>query len=156
MYRECSGFCLWLKRRDKRNQLPVDLSRIEIIRERPGHEIKYLCECLKHRIGADVCKQLEIARMQIRVTKQVLKVSGCCECEMASVTADKPAQLIEKSISSPGAYGDAVGEPSVSMDCRFEKVLGCRRVCIPRQMLARWVVRCGEHFQLLLNLMRDT
>ena len=42
------------------------------------------------------------------------------------------------------------------MHRRFEKVLGCRGVSIPRQMVARWVVRCGERFQLLLNLMRDT
>ena len=96
LYREYKGLYLWLKRRDKRNPLPIDLPRIEIFRERPGHEIRCLCGCSKHTIGADVCKQLEIARMQIRVTKHVLKVYGCCDCEMASVTAGKPVQLIEK------------------------------------------------------------
>jgi transposase len=39
---------------------------------------------------------------------------------------------------------------------RFEKVLGRHGVDIPRQTLARWVIQCGEHFQPLLNLMRDS
>jgi transposase len=37
----------------------------------------------------------------------------------------------------------------------FEKVLGRHGVDIPRQTLARWVIQCCEHFQPLLNLMRD-
>lgn len=39
---------------------------------------------------------------------------------------------------------------------RFEKVLGRHGIDIPRQTLARWVIQCGEHFQPLLNLMRDS
>jgi hypothetical protein len=39
--------------------------------------------------------------MQIRVIKHVRKVYGCRDCETAPVTADKPAQLIEKSMASP-------------------------------------------------------
>lgn len=39
---------------------------------------------------------------------------------------------------------------------RFEKVLGRHGIDIPRQTLARWVIQCGEHFQSLLNLMRDS
>ena len=38
---------------------------------------------------------------------------------------------------------------------RFEKVLARHGVDIPRQTLARWVIQCCEHFQPLLNLMRD-
>lgn len=39
---------------------------------------------------------------------------------------------------------------------RFEKVLGRHSIDIPRQTLARRVIQCGEHFQALLNLMRDS
>lgn len=39
---------------------------------------------------------------------------------------------------------------------RFEKVLGRHGIDISRQTLARWVILCGEHFQPLLNLMRDS
>ena len=38
---------------------------------------------------------------------------------------------------------------------RFESVLSRHGVEIPRQKLARWVIQCSEHFQPLLNLMRE-
>jgi transposase len=38
---------------------------------------------------------------------------------------------------------------------RFETVLSRHGIDIPRQTLACWVIRCCEHFQPLLNLMRD-
>jgi hypothetical protein len=31
-----------------------------------------------------------------------------------------------------------------------------RDIDIPRKALAHWVIQCGEHFQPLLNLMRDS
>lgn len=73
------------------------------------------------------------------------------------MTADKPAQLIEKSMASPSVlamllttkYAD--GLPLH----RFEKVLKRHGVEIPRQTLARWVMQCGDHLQPLVNLLRD-
>ncbi len=38
----------------------------------------------------------------------------------------------------------------------FEKVLGRHGIDIPRQTLARWAIQCSEHFQPLLNLMRES
>lgn len=39
---------------------------------------------------------------------------------------------------------------------RFEKVLERHGIDIPRQILARRVIQCSDHFQLLLNLMRES
>jgi hypothetical protein len=89
------------KRRGKRKPLPADLPRIEIIHELPAHKLTCVCGCRKHAIGEEVSEQLEIVPMQIRVIKHVRKVYGCRGCETAPVTADKPAQLIEKSMASP-------------------------------------------------------
>ena len=50
----------------------------------------------QHAIGEGISEQLEIVPMQIRVIKHVRKVYGCRDCESAPVTADKPAQVIEK------------------------------------------------------------
>lgn len=95
--------------------------------------------------------------MQIRVIKHVRKVYGCRACEMAPVTADKPAQLIEKSMASPSVLAMLLTTKYVDglPLHRFEKVLGRHGIDIPRQTLARWVIQCGEHLQPLLNLMRD-
>lgn len=89
------------KRRGKRKSLPADLPRIEVVHELPDHALTCACGCRKHAIGEEVSEQLEIVPMQIRVIKHIRKVYGCRDCESAPVTADKPAQLIEKSMASP-------------------------------------------------------
>ncbi len=90
-----------VKRRGQRKPLSADLPRIEIIHELPEHELTCACGCRKHAIGEETSEQLDIVPMQIRVLKHVRKVYGCRGCEIAPVTADKPAQLIEKSMASP-------------------------------------------------------
>ncbi|WP_339421418.1 IS66 family transposase zinc-finger binding domain-containing protein, partial [Pseudomonas sp. RL_105y_Pfl1_103] len=88
------------QRRGKRKPLSADLPRIEVIHELPEHELTCACGCRKHTIGEETSEQLEIVPMQIRVIKHIRKVYGCRGCEAAPITADKPAQLIEKSMAS--------------------------------------------------------
>jgi len=88
-------------RRGKRKPLSADLARIEVIHELPEHELTCPCGCRKHVIGEETSEQLDIVPMQIRVIKHIRRVYGCRGCEAAPVTADKPAQLIEKSMASP-------------------------------------------------------
>jgi transposase len=146
-----------IKRRGKRKPLPANLPRIEVIHELPEHELTCICGCRKHAIGEETSEQLEIVPMQIRVIKHIRKVYGCRGCETAPVTADKPAQLIEKSMASPSVLAMLLTTKYVDglPLHRFEKVLARHGVDIPRQTLARWVIQCCEHFQPLLNLMRD-
>lgn len=74
------------------------------------------------------------------------------------MTADKPAQMIEKSMASPSVLAMFLTTKYVDglPLHRFEKVLGRHGIDISHQTLARWVIQCGEHFQPLLNLMRDS
>jgi transposase len=145
------------KRRGKRKPLSADLPRIEVIHELSEHELTCTCGCRRHAIGEETSEQLEIVPMQIRVIKHIRKVYGCRGCETAPVTADKPAQLIEKSMASPSVLAMLLTTKYVDglPLHRFEKVLARHGVDIPRQTLARWVIQCCEHFQPLLNLMRD-
>jgi len=145
------------KRRGKRKPLSADLPRIEVIHELSEHELTCACGCRKHTIGEETSEQLEIVPMQIRVIKHIRKVYGCRGCETAPVTADKPAQLIEKSMASPSVLAILLATKYVDglPLHRFEKVLARHGVDIPRQTLARWVIQCCEHFQPLLNLMCD-
>lgn len=145
------------KKRGKRKPLPAELPRVEVVHELPEHELTCDCGCRKQAIGEETSEQLEIIPMQIRVIRHIRKVYACKGCETAPVTADKPAQLIEKSLASPSVlamllttkYAD--GLPLY----RFEKVLQRHGVSIPRNTLARWVIQCSEHLQPLVNLMRD-
>ncbi|TBV04492.1 IS66 family transposase [Stutzerimonas kirkiae] len=146
-----------LKRRGKRKPLPAELPRVEVIHELPEHELTCACGCRKQVIGEETSEQLDIVPMQIRVIRHIRKTYACKACETAPVTADKPAQVIEKSLASPSVlamllttkYTD--GLPLY----RFEKVLQRHGVEVSRQTLARWVIQCGEQLQPLLNLMRD-
>lgn len=146
------------KRRCKRKPLPADLLRCEVvIHELPEHEMTCVCGCRKHTIGEEISEQLEIVPMHIRVIKHIRKVYACRDCETAPVTADKPAQVIEKSMASPSVLAMLLTTKYVDglPLHRFEKVLGRHGIDIPRQTLAHWVIQCGEHLQPLLNLMRD-
>ena len=146
-----------VKRRGKRKPLPAELPRVEVIHELPEHELTCECGCRKQAIGEETSEQLEIIPMQVRVIKHIRKTYACKACEEAPVTADKPAQLIEKSLASASVlamllttkYADGI--PLY----RFEKMLSRHGIDIPRQTLARWVIQSGEQLQPLLNLMRD-
>ena len=144
-------------RRGKRKPLSADLPRIEVIHELPEHELTCACGCRKHAIGEETSEQLDIVPMQIRVIKHIRKVYGCRGCETAPVTADKPAQLIEKSVASPSVLAMLLTTKYVDglPLHRFETVLSRHGIDIPRQTLARWVIQCDEHLQPLLNLMRE-
>jgi len=146
-----------VKRRGKRKPLSADLPRVEVIHDLPEHELTCVCGCRKHVVGEETSEQLDIVPMQIRVLKHVRKVYGCRGCEAAPVTADKPAQLIEKSMASPSVLAMLLTTKYVDglPLHRFESVLSRHGIEIPRQTLARWVIQCSEHFQPLLNLMRE-
>lgn len=124
---KCSG---------KRKPLSADLPRIEVI-----HELTCACGCRKHVISEETSEQLDIVPIQIRVVKHIRKFYGCRGCETAPVTADKPAQLIEKSMASPSVLAILLTITYVnSLPLhRFETVLGRHGIEIPRQTLARWV-----------------
>ena len=146
-----------VKRRGKRKPLPAELPRVEVIHELPEHELTCACGACKQVIGEETSEQLEIIPMQVRVIRHIRKTYACKACEAAPITADKPAQLIEKSLATPSVlamllttkYADGI--PLY----RFEKMLSRHGIDIPRQTLARWVIQCGEQLQPLLNLMRD-
>ncbi|WP_455230120.1 IS66 family transposase [Geopseudomonas aromaticivorans] len=144
-------------RRGKRKPLPAELPRVEVVHELPEHELTCGCGCRRQAIGEEVSEQLEIVPMQIRVIKHVRKVYACQGCESAPVTADKPAQLIEKSLASPSVLAMLLTTKYVDglPLHRFEKVLARHGIDLPRQTLARWVIQCGEQLQPLLNLLRD-
>jgi transposase len=145
------------KRRGKRKPLPAELPRVEIIHELPEHELTCACGCRKQVIGEETSEQLEIVPMQIRVLRHIRKTYACKACESAPVTADKPAQLIEKSLASPSVLAMLLTTKYVDglPLHRFEKVLSRHGIDLSRQTLARWVIQCGEQLQPLLNLLRD-
>lgn len=121
-------------RRGKRKPLSADLPRIEVIHELPEHELTCACACLKHVISEEAGLLLDIVSMHIRVIKHIRKADGCRGCEMAPVTADKPARLIEKSMAGPSVLVMLLTTKYVDdlLLHRFETVLSRHGIVIPR------------------------
>ena len=130
-----------VKHRGKRKSLPANLPRVEITHELPEHELTCACGVCKQVIGEATSEQLEIIPMQLQVIRHVRKTYACKAS--APVTADKPAQLIEKSLASPSVlamlltikYADGI--PLY----RFDRMPSRHGVDIPRQPLARSVIQ---------------
>ena len=145
-----------IPRRGKRKPLSAELSRIKMTHKLSEYELT----CVYGRklaIEKEISEQLDIVSIQIRVIKYIRKVYACRGCEAVPVTANKPAQLIKKSMASLSVL--AVLQTTKYVDGlplhRVESVLSRHGIEIPRQMLARWGIQCSEHFQPLPNLMRD-
>jgi transposase len=74
--------------------------------------------------------------MQIRVIKHIRKTYACKGCETAPITADKPAQLIEKSMASPSLLAMLLSTQYVDGTplYRFEKILNRHGIHIPARL----------------------
>ncbi len=117
--------------------MSAELPRIEILHELPVHELTCACGCRKHAIDEETSEQLEIVPMQLRVLKHIRKVYGCRGCETATVTADKPAQLIEKSMASSSVLAMLL-TPSMSTVYRCVVSKKCWRVMASNSCAIPW------------------
>jgi len=88
-----------------RKPLPADLPREEVIHDIPEEE--KLCSCCGAplvRIGQDTSEQLEIVPARMKAIRHIRPKYACKKCEAAQSMkiAPVPAQIIEKSIVTPG------------------------------------------------------
>jgi transposase len=137
-----------------RSPLPEDLERIEIEHDLDDKACP-ACGCERCRIGAEISEQFEYFPASFKVLRHIRHKYACSKCDSEGynsdiVTAEKPAQPIEKGMPGPSllAYvavsklGDhtqvqrkkSVGGPSTSrIHPRF----------LPRLRVAGWVTsRC--------------
>ena len=141
-----------------RTPLPDHLPRVEVIHDLPEKEKV----CPVHGtalklIGDKTSEQLDIIPAKVQVLKHIRKQYTCPCCEGYIVTANKPNQPIEKSQASAGTlaaicvhkYAD--GLPLYRQARMFERA----GIELDRTTLARWMIRCGELVQPLVNLLRD-
>jgi len=140
-----------------RRPLPDWIERIEVVHDLCAAEKR----CTKHdvdltRIGDDVSEQLEIIPMQVRVIRNVRPKYVCPKCRDFVKTAALPAQLIPKSLATPGlvAYV-AVSKYADALPLyRLSGMLERSGIDLSRATLAHWMVRFGEAVEPLLERMR--
>jgi len=143
--------------RGRRQPLPAELPRIDVIHDLADSEKMCACGCQRHVIGEVVSEQLDIIPAQVRVIHHIRKKYGCAQCESAPVTAALPPQPIPKSNASPGLLAHiAVAKYQDALPLhRQESILQRAGIDLSRQTLARWMIQSAQLLQPLHNLLRD-
>ena len=96
------------RKKSGRRSLPADLPRIEVIHDLSDEEKICFCGCQKSCIGEEVSEQLDIIPARMQVIQNIRLKYVCKNCEgvendePAVSIAPVPAQLIPKSIATPG------------------------------------------------------
>ena len=145
------------KPRGKRQPLPADLPRVEIVYAMPEDERTCPCGCTMAEIGESVREEIGIIPMQIRVLRHVCKRYACSRGDSAPRTAPAPPQVLPKTNASNNLLAMLLTTKYVdSMPlARFSNVLARCGVNAPRQTLARWVIGAAQALQPVHNLLRD-
>jgi len=102
------------RRRGKRGLLPENLPRIEVVHDLTEEEKQCSCGSEKSRIGEETAEQLEYIPPRIRVIRHIRPKYACKTCEgteadePAVSIAPMPAQLLPKSIATPGLLAQII------------------------------------------------
>jgi len=141
-----------------RKALPEHLPRIDVIHDMDDAD--KFCDTdghALHKIGEDVSEQLEIIPAKIQVLRNIRIKYGCRACETGVKTAPMPAQLIPKSMATPGLlsyiatskYVDAL--PLYRQEQMFKRI----GVEISRATMAFWMVQVGKALAPLITLLEE-
>jgi transposase len=155
------------KRKAGRKALPAHLPRNIICHDLTHEEKLCVCGSEMECIGAQVSEELEYVPAKIEVTQHRCLKYICEFCakkkgndetiQVTSKSAKKPAQLIEKSIASPGLLANI----AVSKFCdhlplyRQEFIFKRLSIDLSRQTMSVWMLKAGKSATPLINLMQD-
>lgn len=145
-----------------RKPLPEHLPRVEIIHDVTPEEKLCGCGNDKHQIGEEVAEQLDIIPARAQVLRHIRPKYACRVCEGVEdegptvVIAPPPAQIIPKSMASPGLlahihvtkFADAV--PFYRQEGQFRR-LGIE---INRTSMCNWAMLVAEACGPLMELHR--
>jgi len=145
------------RRKSGRKKLPDTLPRVDVVHELPEEE--RVCPhdgAVLSEIGEDVSEQLDIIPASIRVLRHIRK-KYACSCGQCIKTAKLPAQVIPKSLASPGLLAHiAVSKYQDALPLyRQETILRRIGVDLSRATLANWMIKTGALVQPIINLLRD-
>ena len=149
------------RKKGGRRALPDDLPTVDVIHDLSDEEKVCACGCIKSRIGEDISKQLDIIPAKIQVIRNIRYKYACKNCEGVEANepavsiAPLPAQIIPKSIATPGLlahiltskFVDAL--PFYRQERQFER-LG---IDISRSNMCGWAIKVADQCEPLLELL---
>jgi transposase len=145
-----------------RRPLPADLAREEVVHDIPEHE--KICSCGEPlvRIGEETSEKLDVIPAQLKVIRHIRPKYACKKCEGLESPhpvkiAPVPAQIIDKSIATPGLLAFVL----VSKFCdaipfyRQEKQFARIGIELPRGDFCNWAVQVAGQCDPLMELFLD-
>jgi len=146
-----------------RKPLPEDLPRVEVIHDVSAEEKVCGCGLEKSRIGEEVSEQLDVIPAKMQVIRHIRPKYACRTCEGVEddgptvVIAPVPAQVIPKSVASPGLLAHVLTAKFVDAlpFYRQEGIFKRHGVEISRATMCCWAMKVAERCQPLLDLFRE-
>jgi transposase len=146
------------RQKKPRVSIPADLPREEIVYDLPEEEKV----CPHHNIALKLIdqlphEQLDIIPAQIKVIRHLRNKYACPCCDGYIKVAEKPKQIIEKSIASPGLVAHVVTQKFVDGMPLYRQSESLKRqnIFLDRTNLANWTIKYGCDMQPLINLMLE-
>ena len=143
-----------LKEQPKRQPLPANLPRIDILHE--PDSTTCTCGCQMQRIGQDVAEKLDYQPGVFSVQRHVRGKWACAKCETL-IQAPVDAHVIDKGIPTTGLLAQVlVAKFADHLPLyRQEAIFGRAGLAIPRSTLGAWVGSCGVQLQALVDALKD-
>jgi transposase len=141
----------------KRKPIPDHLPREEVIIELPAEERHCPEGHALVEIGQEESEQLDIIPAKIKVIKTIRKKYACKACEGHVKLAPLPTTALPKSMAGPGLLSFIITSKYVDHLplYRLENVFARSKIEIHRITMARWMIKCGELLQPLVNLLEE-
>lgn len=146
------------RQKKPRVSIPDDLPREDIVYDLPEEEKI----CPHHKVALDLIgheshEQLDVIPAQIKVIRHLRNKYACPCCDGYIKTANKPPQLIDKSIASPSLIAHVVTQKFIDGVPFYRQSEGWKRhnIFLDRTNLANWIIKAGSAIQPLINLMLE-
>ena len=162
---DATTYTVTKKRRGKRQPLPKNIPREEVILDIPDDEKVCKCGTTLVKIGEEVSEKLDIIPAQVKVIRYVRPKWACNHCEGSgdenhpAVRIAPPAkELLPKGIATAGLVSHII----TSKYCdalplyRQEKIFKRIGIEVKRASMARWIISLSGRLSPLLELMDDS
>jgi len=147
------------KKRSKRKVLPDHLPREDVIHDLgQGQKICQIDGAALVKIGEDVREELMFKPAKLWVRRHITPKYGCPAChEGVSCACPAAPRLLPGTVASPSILSHLVVSKFVDHLplYRQEQIFARHKVEITRATLANWIIKVGQSFIPLVNLIRD-
>lgn len=153
----------YTRQKPKRNPLPKDLPREEILHDLSDAE--KVCPCCQgdlHQIGKERSEQLEYIPAQLKVLEHIRPKYACRHCEKHNtqtpiVIAPVPASPIPKSIATPSLLSQVIVHkyqfalPLYRQEALFKQ----HGIELSRKTLSTWMIRCADLLEPIIQRLKQ-